>query len=103
LTLLAHDQVAREFWFWNGFGSIVIDAIRSTQPIDVQPPQHLTIRKAEIGDAEAIALIEAEHWRHYAQPPTLMPSMPDAIYRHFLQPHWRWLVWIAKIWLVIYV
>ena len=68
LTLLAHDQVARDFWFWNGFGSIAIDAIRSTKPIGVQPPQHLTIRKAEIEDAKAIAMIEAEHWRHYAQP-----------------------------------
>ena len=97
LTLLANDKTAERFWFWNGFGMIVVDAIRSVQPLGVQPSKHLTIRRAELEDAEAIAILEAEHWRHYAEPPTLMaPQTPEdaAAYRKFLsQP--RKSVWLA--------
>lgn len=87
LTLLANDKAAERFWFWNGFGMLVVDAIRSIQPLQVVYPQKLEIRRAGIEDAGAIATLEVEHWAHYAQPPTLMaPQTPEdaAGYRNFL-------------------
>src|SRR5512143_2970126 len=32
ITLLAHDRAAQQAWFWNGFGLIVVDAVRPMQP-----------------------------------------------------------------------
>lgn len=78
LTLLACDQAAHNFWFTNGFGVAVMDAIRPMRPIELTYPLRLQVRKALLEDAGALAVIEAEHWRHYAQPPTLMvPATPD--------------------------
>jgi ribosomal protein S18 acetylase RimI-like enzyme len=101
LTLLANDKAAEWFWFWNGFGMLVVDAIRGIQPLQVAYPHKLEIRRAGIEDAGAIAELEVEHWAHYAQPPTLMaPQTPeDAVsYRKFLsQPHNSvWLVCDGK-------
>lgn len=78
VTLLASDKVAEQTWFWSGFGLTVIDAIRPVQPLDVRPPAGLLVRKATLDDIPLLAKIEAEHWTHYAQPPTLMvPQAPD--------------------------
>lgn len=97
LTLLANDKAAERFWFWNGFGMLVVDAIRDIQPVGASAPKKLDIRRAEMEDAETIAALEVEHWRHYAQPPTLMaPQAPQdaAAYRNFLSdPHNS--VWLA--------
>lgn len=97
LTLLANDKAAERFWFWNGFGTIVVDAIRSMQPLGVLPSKSMTIRRAELEDAEAVAILEVEHMRHYAEPPTLMsPQTPEdaTAYRKFLS-HPRKSVWLA--------
>lgn len=97
LTLLANDKAAERFWFWNGFGMLVVDAIRGVHPVGASVPKKLDIRRAEMEDAEAIAALEVEHWGHYAQPPTLMaPQTPEdaAAYRNFLNnPHNS--VWLA--------
>lgn len=78
LTLLASDKVAERTWFWSGFGLTVIDAVRSMQPLQAAFPPNLLVRKATLDDVDLLADIEAEHWKHYAQPPTLMmPQPPD--------------------------
>jgi ribosomal protein S18 acetylase RimI-like enzyme len=78
VTLLASDKVAERTWFWSGFGLTVIDAVRPVQPLDAHIPSGLVIRKATLEDVGLLAEIEAEHWEHYAQPPTLMvPQPPD--------------------------
>jgi len=77
LTLLAGDQAARDVWFWNGFGLWVVDALRSIQPTGVQPAAGVSVRQARVEDAGLVAELEAEHYRHYGQPPVLMvPSAP---------------------------
>jgi GNAT superfamily N-acetyltransferase len=98
ITLLANDQPAEKFWFWNGFGMIVVDAIRSIQPLNIPKPENLAIRMAQLEDAEVIAMLEAEHYRHYSEPPISMAPQPAeeaAGYRKFLsQPHNKvWLAW----------
>ncbi len=78
VTLLASDKVAERTWFWSGFGLTLIDAVRPVQPLLAAPPSSLVIRKATLDDIHLLAAIEAEHWTHYAQPPTLMvPPAPD--------------------------
>ncbi len=72
LTLMAHDEAACQAWFWNGFGLTVVDAVRALDGLGIQAPDGYVLRKAAAADAEALADIEAEHWRHYAEPPTLM-------------------------------
>lgn len=73
LTLLAHDHAAEEIWFWNGFGLTVVDAIRPMGSLDVPYTTDLLIRKATPQDADAIATLDTEHWRHYTQSPVFMP------------------------------
>jgi ribosomal protein S18 acetylase RimI-like enzyme len=76
--LLASDKVAERTWFWSGFGLTVIDAVRNMQPLKVTVPPALLVRKATLDDVDLLADIEAEHWTHYALPPTLMtPQPPD--------------------------
>lgn len=72
ITLLACDREAVDTWFWNGFGLWVVDALRPTAPINAPLPGGYSLRKATPEEVEPLALLEAEHWRHYAQPPTLM-------------------------------
>ncbi len=74
LTLLAHEEAAREVWFWNGFGLGVVDAIRWTEPLAADAQGGLAQRRAGAGDARILAEIEAEHWRHYAAPPVQMTA-----------------------------
>lgn len=72
ITLLAGDEPARNTWFWNGFGLTVVDAVRSLDPLGIPCPDGYTLRPAVLEDARALEQIEAEHWRHYTQPPVLM-------------------------------
>lgn len=74
ITLLAHNQQEREFWFWNGFGLSVVDGIRSMQPLQEPALTSLTIRKALPADAAILTELDEEHRRYYTQPPVLMAS-----------------------------
>jgi ribosomal protein S18 acetylase RimI-like enzyme len=97
ITLLAGDHAAEKFWFWNGFGMIVVDALRPIQPLQIAALEKLILRKARLEDAEIIAVLEVEHYRHYTAPPISMAPQPpnDATaYREFLsQPDNQ--VWLA--------
>lgn len=74
ITLLAHDRPLHDFWFWNSFGVIVVDAIRTIEPIEAPLPDGITMRKATSGDLPSLASIEQEHARHYSSPPVLMQA-----------------------------
>lgn len=78
LTTLANDAAMQQFWFWNGFGLGVVDAVRPAEPLGMPAPQGLQVRQAGPTDAQAMAVLEAEHACHYAAPPILMvPGAPD--------------------------
>jgi len=88
ISLLASDEEALQTWFWSGFGLTVVDALRSITPLYAPAPAGLHIRKATPADANRLADIEAEHWRHYAAPPVYMrPQAPDdaAAFTTFLE------------------
>jgi ribosomal protein S18 acetylase RimI-like enzyme len=76
LGILAHDTEARDVWFWNGFGLLVVDAVRSLAPLNAVPGADVTIRLAGLEDAQTAAQLEAEHWQHYTRPPVLMHANP---------------------------
>lgn len=76
LTLLAGDPRLENFWFWNGFGMAVVDALRPMDGLGVGPAPELRLRKAGVQDAETLAILEAEHRAHYSRPPVLMASRP---------------------------
>ncbi|MBN1371037.1 MAG: GNAT family N-acetyltransferase [Anaerolineaceae bacterium] len=97
LTILAHDEEAIQTWFWNGFGMSVVDAIRPMDVLENAVPQGLIVRKATLEDVEALAVLEAEHWQHYPQPPLFMaPQQPDGAeeFRAFLAEPAN-AVWVA--------
>jgi GNAT superfamily N-acetyltransferase len=87
ISLLANDRPAEKIWFWNGFGMVLVDAIRPTLPLNIKTAEDLAVRKAQIQDAELVAVLEHEHWRHYTEPPIFMatppPVSPDEI-REFI-------------------
>lgn len=76
ITLLAKDPIAEQVWFWNGFGLIVVDAVRPIEPPESAPAVGCTIRKASTDDAQLLAMLEIEHWQHYTEPPVLMAPQP---------------------------
>lgn len=76
ITTLAHNHQEREFWFWNGFGLTVVDALRPMQPLPTAPSSPLAIRKASPQDADSLHALDVEHRRHYSQPPVLMAPQP---------------------------
>ncbi len=83
ISLLAQDRSLQDFWFWNGFGLIVVDGIRSIDPINAPPPDGITIRKASAADVPAITRLELDHAQYYREPPILMaaydPTSADEI------------------------
>ncbi len=72
ITLLAHDRAAEKAWFWNGFGLLVVDAVRPIHGLDAQPFSGLRLRAAAAEDAAALAALDAEHCLHYSKPPIFM-------------------------------
>jgi ribosomal protein S18 acetylase RimI-like enzyme len=76
-TLLANDMRLDSFWYWNGFGLIVVDAIRSLSSPLAHPQSDVVICKANPTDLNRIVLLDREHFQHYSSPPTLMiPRSP---------------------------
>ena len=87
ITLLAHDDESLHTWFWNGFGMAVVDAVRSMQPLERQPHTQLSIRRASVADAPALAALELEHRRYYTLSPVFMPlrtGQTEEEFRQFL-------------------
>jgi ribosomal protein S18 acetylase RimI-like enzyme len=80
LSLLANDRVAEKTWFWNNFGLTVVDGIRSLQSVENVSPSDLNVRKATLNDVDALVALEAEHRRHYTEPPVFMASFsPESV------------------------
>jgi GNAT superfamily N-acetyltransferase len=100
ISLLANDRAAEKIWFWSGFGMVIVDAIRPMSPLGVPGSGELTIHKAQIEDAETLAVLEDEHLRHYTLPPVFMarPRPPEnaSAFREFLQNPIN-SIWLAEI------
>jgi GNAT superfamily N-acetyltransferase len=98
ITLLANDRAARETWFHLGFGMGTVDAVRPMEPLHLLPPERFVVRAAVEDDVNALAGLDAEHVRHYAEPPVLMvpPRAFDAeAWRTFLDDRVN-TAWLAE-------
>jgi GNAT superfamily N-acetyltransferase len=98
ITLLASDQPAERTWFWNGFGLIVVDAVRLAHPLGLPPASsNFTFRKVTTGEISILCTLDDEHWRHYTRSPIFMPPRPawemDEANVFLDQPHNS--VWLA--------
>ena len=79
ITLLAHEEAARQVWFWNGFGLLVVDAVRPMQPLDTPVYTELAVCAATLDDAAHLAALDAEHCQHYVHSPIFMaPRLGDS-------------------------
>jgi GNAT superfamily N-acetyltransferase len=76
ITLLAGDRLTLDTWFWGGFGMGTIDAVRPMHPLGVPRPVGYGVRVADMGDVPALAMLDAEHVRHYVEPPVFMTPEP---------------------------
>jgi GNAT superfamily N-acetyltransferase len=72
LTYLVNNHNLEPFLYHNGFGMIVMDAVRPIEFEAGEMDPGLTVRKCSLKDVDLIAAIDREHWGYYAQPPTLM-------------------------------
>jgi ribosomal protein S18 acetylase RimI-like enzyme len=72
ITVLAHDQAAQQVWFWNGFGLLVVDAVRPMQVLDAPVHTDLAVRAATMDDVADLAALDAEHCQHYERSPIFM-------------------------------
>lgn len=73
LTLLSSEAEAIQTWFWSGFGMTVVDALRSTRPLNCRPAVGFSLRRAVPDDGEILHTLEAEHCLHYSASPVFMP------------------------------
>lgn len=100
ITLLAHNQAERDFWFWNGFGLLVVDAIRPAKTLEHSPRSQLAIRKATAEDSADLYMLDEEHCQHYTRPPVFMspkqvqPATPSEWLEFFNRPgNAAWMAW----------
>jgi ribosomal protein S18 acetylase RimI-like enzyme len=73
ITLLAGDQSAEKTWFWNGFGLVVVDAVRPSHLLGISSSCPFRISKATAREIPILCLLDDEHWRHYTRSPIYMP------------------------------
>lgn len=106
VTDLAGNPGLERVWFESGFGMLVQDALRPLGPAAAlaglpmtSPTAGLVARRAAIADIPVLARLDAEHCRHYADPPVLMmpltPQTEDDLAR-FLA-HEPNSIWLAEI------
>lgn len=77
VTLLAQHQAAVDAWCWNGFGLVVIDAVRPPTLIDTRVPSGLHIRQAMSEDVIAVTTLLVDHSRYMSAPPVCLVSNND--------------------------
>jgi GNAT superfamily N-acetyltransferase len=71
-TFLGHEKEMMDTFFWNEFGLLTIDAIRSVDAIDQDFPSSITIRPANPGDVLAIIRLETELKKYLADAPIFL-------------------------------
>lgn len=72
ITLLAGDDATVKAWFWSGFGMGTVDVVRPMTPLDLPALTGYGVRAATADDGPALSALDAEHNRHYVEPPVFM-------------------------------
>ncbi|MBK8051501.1 MAG: GNAT family N-acetyltransferase [Anaerolineales bacterium] len=69
LTIFANDRSGLDAWFWQGFGMLVIDAVRELNPVPCQPRHDVVIRRMRREDIEDVQRHDEALRRHLAAAP----------------------------------
>jgi GNAT superfamily N-acetyltransferase len=79
-TVPAHDRTVLDAWFALGFGQAVSLAVRRTDVVDnLSANLDIDVRRATPADETAVQELSIELFRTFADPPILMPFLPDAL------------------------
>ena len=76
-TVYAGDRPTQDALYWLGFGLLVVDAIRSLDPIHslYARPAGVTIRRATVADAAWVVSLIGALDAHLAAAPTFLPTL----------------------------
>lgn len=75
INLMSFAQEAREAFYWNGFGSLCIDAVRPVEPLSVEALEGFHIRALEEKDMQDLYSMTHEHYRHLATAAAFKPYL----------------------------
>jgi GNAT superfamily N-acetyltransferase len=79
-TVPAHDRTILEAWSALGFGQAVSLAVRSTDAVAIPSSRmDIAVRRATPADEAAVQELSIELFRSFADPPILMPFLPETL------------------------
>lgn len=87
ITLAADDPEARDAWFHDGFGMLVVDAIRPLDPVAAVTPTDVEIRQATLDDISLLLPLDRELSLYMAGGPSFLTPETEGReeeYRHWL-------------------
>lgn len=73
ITMFAHDEGLKSFWFENGFGMRCVDAIRNLDDIDIKN-ENVRIKLVTEDDIDDVLDLHEKHNLSYRQSPIFMPN-----------------------------
>lgn len=77
VVLMAHDREMHDAWFWHGFGMVCVDLARALAAVGGDRPAGLVVRRAAIGDAPALAVLEKRLQQHLTASPVFLHGNED--------------------------
>ena len=76
VTFFPSDSTLRDLLYWSGFGLLVVDAIRATDPgnlhADDEPNPEIVIRSANENDLEELVRLDNELFTYLSRSPTFL-------------------------------
>lgn len=75
ITLYADDAETADVWFRNGFGLLVIDALRPLSPVESMSPPEVTIRQGTGDDLDSVLPLSDGLSRYMADGPIFLPLL----------------------------
>ena len=75
ISLYPDDAEAAEAWFRNGFGLIVVDGLRSLEPVAVEASAEVEIRQAGAADVDLVLPLSEGLERYLAGSPIFLPLL----------------------------
>jgi GNAT superfamily N-acetyltransferase len=81
ISLYAEDSEVVDVWFRDGFGLLVVDAVRTLDPVPVHNDPGVTVRAATVDDVDRLMPLVSGLSRYLAGGPIFLPMLrqPSAI------------------------
>lgn len=72
ITFFSNDEILKEYSYWSGFGLLVVDAIRNTNPICSDFCNDIVVRELDIDEIEDMFFLDKELNRYLSNSPTFL-------------------------------